>query len=189
MPDDSEFKDLSSVEEFLRKIAKNESSNQYFVDHPEMQHGMHRGMQAVGKYGLMPLTIAELMERRERQGLPEAPELPVGYEESPSPRSPAYRGNAMYMADQLRSNPEGQELLARQMAQDLLQKTGGDQDRAAYMWTMGHNLPVNKVTPQKMDTSDYVQKFRASSAQENPDVPQLEEQSRKKKKFKSLKGK
>jgi len=188
--EDSTFTDprQASVDEFLARIAKNESANKYFVDHPEMQQGLHKGMKAVGKYGLMPYTVAELMERRASQNLPDNDSLPLPMMDHPKLGTEEYRGNAMQMADQLRQNPEGQEVLAKQMAGDLLQKTGGDQDRAAYMWTMGHNLLNRRVTPEKMDASDYVQKFRASAAQDSEGVPQLEEESRSKskKKWKSL---
>jgi len=170
----------ATISEFLSRIAKNESANKYFVDHPEMQHGLHQGMKAVGKYGLMPYTVAELMERRGIQNMPENDTLPLPMIDHPKLGTEEYRGNAMQMADQLRQSPEGQEVLGRQMARDLLQKTGGDQDRAAYMWTMGHNLSNQQVTPAKMDTSDYVQKFRKSEAQDSDGVPQLEEESSKK---------
>lgn len=191
--EESEFKDLSSVDEFLRGIAKNESSNQFNVTHQPVLTSFHKGDQAVGKYGIMPLTVADLMAKREVGQAPEEEQLPVGMDQisSLNPKSGRYHDNARYMADQLRRSPEGQEILARQYATLLLQKYGGDQDRAAYAWTMG---PNRNITPQMMDNpdsagGDYVRKFRKSSAKENPDVPQLEEQSRKKKKFKSLKDK
>ncbi len=77
-------------------------------------------------------------------------------------------------AEHLEQQPDTQDYLASLLAKRLLEKTGGDQDRAAYMWTMGHNTPTEAVTPEKLDQSDYVRKFRTLAARDS-DVPQLEE--------------
>lgn len=193
-----------TIQEFLDRIAKIESSNNYNAQHPTMQSGMHRNMAAVGRYGMMPLTVAELLERKRqedeqnsRQQPTESPTSFVGPEqETPTsqpesgeeeltgmyrfmipglnPKSKEYNEGANAAAQSLEQEPEAQDYLARRLAKQLLEKTGGDQDRAAYMWTMGHNLPNQRVTPEKMDSSDYVQKFRGLTA-EDSDVPQLEE--------------
>lgn len=206
-----------SISEFLNRIAKIESSDNYAAKHRTMQGGLHRGMSAVGRYGLMPLTIAELLQRKRNdddqavRDMPDEPEAGfVGPVTEPSvvqmepgeedvaglnrfmdpdarPGSSSYREGAQIAASNLAEMPEAQDYLARQMAKRLLDKTGGDQDRAAYMWTMGHNQRPQGITPEKLDTSDYVRKFR-SLASKDSDVPQLEEMSvrPKKKQFQVL---
>ena len=196
--------DQSSVAEFLKRIAQIESSNKYDAQHPVIRAGMHRGMQAVGKYGLMPYTIAEILGRKvsdDEQAVRSMPsEPPAGFvgpsEEPPTseydpgeegvagllrfvdprgnPHSRDYREGAIMAASNLQEMPETQDYLASLLARRLLEKTGGDQDRAAYMWTMGHNTPIAAVTPEKLDQSDYVRKFRTLAARDS-DVPQLEE--------------
>lgn len=204
-----------SVKEFLDRIAKIESSDDYMAQHRTMKTGIHKGMTAVGRYGLMPFTIAEMVQKKVKADAhrPEQPVIEV--EETfvgptPEPDAPAfepgeaevsqlgrfldprfgaktpeYRQGAMQMGRAMSDSPEGQDYIARQMAMELLQKTGGDQDRAAYMWTMGHNMPIDRASAAKLDSSDYVQKFRKLAAKDS-DVPQLEEESRTKKRFKVL---
>jgi len=188
--------DSKTIEEFLNRIAQIESANKADVAHPIMQHGMHKGMQAIGKYGLMPLTIAELISKRQKemgdpqdeQVLQQQLTLPLPIPESVDPRGSEYRDKAQIMGTQLSSSPEGQEVLAKYLASHLLERTGGDQDRAAYMWNMGHNQDPSRITPQKLDYKDYVQKFRKLAAKDDPDAIQLQEQS-KRKKFKILRRK
>lgn len=184
-----------SVSDFLKKIAMIESSDDYQAKHRQMQGGMHRGMQAVGKYGLMPYTVDDIRSRM----APEVPNLseheqihvPIPLTAAPQPGTLLHRLSAMYQADQLREDPHAQELLANYLAHNLLQGTGGDQERAAYMWTMGYNPKTRmgaedwehsiarraaQVSPEKLDQSDYVQKFRALAQKDQ--VPQLQEEAR-----------
>jgi hypothetical protein len=141
---------------------------------------------------MMPVTIADLMEQREAGQAPEHYSLPVSMSTNNDPRSEEYHDNAKYMADQLRASPEGQEILAHQLATKLLQKYGGDQERAAYAWTMGPNRKISSEDLNNPSSAggDYVAKFRKNIQKENPDVPQLQEESRSKvkksKKWKSL---
>lgn len=176
-----------STQEFLDRIAQIESSNNYDAVHPTMNTGMHKDMHAVGRYGLMPLTIAELLQRKQAEiPTPEAPgEHEVGglyrfINPTASSKSQEYRDNASIAADQLSYEPEAQDNIARGLAKKLLEKTGGDQDKAAYLWTNGHNSPVEKLTPEKLNSSDYVKKFRNLVSQDS-EVPQLEEDSIRKK--------
>lgn len=49
----------------LRAIAHLESSSGNNVNHPVIVRGMHKGHQAAGKYGLMPLTIKDMVSKNE----------------------------------------------------------------------------------------------------------------------------
>jgi hypothetical protein len=184
--------DQNSVNDFLRRIGAIESGNRYQVVHPVMEGGIHSGTQAVGRYGIMPATVAELMRRKkaedqasiyhsdEDKDVDLDTNLPLDMVSNSIPGSKEYKDNANMMADQLRENPQGQEALARYMAKRLLEQSGGDQDRAAYQWNTGHNLHPSQITPKMLDDSQYVRKFRILNKKDNPDVPQLEEESEEK---------
>ena len=54
---------VASTEIELRAIAHIESSSGKNINHPIIKKGMHKGHQAAGKYGLMPLTVKDLISK------------------------------------------------------------------------------------------------------------------------------
>lgn len=51
------------LEQFLDTISANESSRGKDLDHKKIKHGIHKGDNAAGKYGIMPNTAEEMAKR------------------------------------------------------------------------------------------------------------------------------
>lgn len=134
---------------FLRKIRGVESSFGQDLDHPEVTSGIQAGDTAVGQYALMPNTIQEFTDRMIRKG--NAPAIVRRLQKVEDPQE---------VADQVASDPELEDLYAKIMAGHVLHRQGGNEEKAAFSWNQGHNLNPAKITPEKLEASDYVQKFR-----------------------------
>lgn len=137
------------VAKFLEMIRMIESSGGKDINHPEISSGIHEGQSAYGSYGLMPNTIQELVNRKKL-------EQPLDQEYKKIDKEDPH-----YVKAVLHGNPELEQTLAKQMAERLLQRTGGDEEKAAYGWNMGHNTPVDQITPEKLDNTEYIKRFRA----------------------------
>lgn len=136
------------VKDFINKIMQIESSGGKDLAHKEMQHGIHEGHRAIGRYGLMPNTVKELINRRRIQGTM-TPELQDLDQLSPEE-----------MKVRLESNPELEQQFAEQLGNKVIRQNVGEEDKAAYSWNMGHNLPSSEITSEKLEQSPYVEKFR-----------------------------
>lgn len=139
---------LTPDEEFLQKIAQIESSGGKNLNHREIASGIHEGDRAIGPYGLMPNTIEEVLNR-DKLNKTKNPDLKDYYD---MPKED-YNSN-------LNENFSAQDKIAKELAQRVLQKSGNDEDKAAYMWNQGHNKDPNQITPEMLDNAQYVQKFR-----------------------------
>jgi hypothetical protein len=139
---------VPNLNEFLKKIEQIESSGGKNTEHPVVEEGIQAGDQAIGRYGLMPNTIRELVNRRRIEGSTD------GQLEDLS-RMPSSE-----MKHYLEQSPQLEDELAKQMANIVTRKQMGDEDRSAYAWTMGHNLQPDDITDDKLNESPYVQKFR-----------------------------
>lgn len=137
------------VQDLLNRIKMIESSGGINTNHPEVNSGVQQGQSAYGSYGLMPNTIQELINRARQQG-----PLDEDYQH-------LRNQDPDFVKTVLKARPDLEDRLAQQLGQRLLDRTGGDEDKAAYGWNMGHNIPVDQITPEKLDNSDYVQKFRS----------------------------
>lgn len=140
--------DRSKLARFLQKIKMIESSGGVDLNHPEMQSGIHKGQSAYGSYGLMPNTIQEIVNRSRISG-----KMNPSYKE-------IYNKDPETVKTVLEQNPEIEEQLAKDLALRLLQKMP-DEDRAAYGWNMGHNLPPERISEEDLNTHPYVNKFKA----------------------------
>lgn len=134
---------MPDLKAFLERIAQIESAKGKYTNHPVMQHGIHKGMHAIGQYGLMPLTAQELAKSSQD---PEVASLagvdPQGIEA------------------EIKKHPGLEEKLAQQLAQKVLAKQKGDELRAAYAWNQGHNLSPENITDVKLQSSPYAQKYQ-----------------------------
>src|SRR5260221_13177133 len=65
---------VPNIKDFLQKIQQIESSGGKNLEHPTVEGGIQAGDQAIGRYGLMPNTIKELVNRRRLEGT-STPEL------------------------------------------------------------------------------------------------------------------
>lgn len=138
-----------NINQFLDLIRQIESSGGQNFAHKPITSGIHEGTSAIGSYGLMPNTIKELINRRIQQ---HAMNKQFQQLQSMNP-------------DQLKTYLESQpntieRNIASDLAQKVLSRSGDDIEKAAYMWNMGHNLSPESITPEKLEQSPYVQKFR-----------------------------
>lgn len=136
------------VEDFLNKISQIESSGGRNTNHKEMQNGIHAGTSAFGQYGLLPDTIKELANREHNAGN-DSDALDEIRSAKPT------EVNAIMQA-----HPELESQLATNLAQRLLNRTGGDDTKSAYMWNQGTNLSPDSITDEKLNASDYANKFK-----------------------------
>lgn len=133
-------------EDFLNKISMIESSGGKDLNHKEMTSGIHEGDAALGKYGLMPNTIQEII-RRQRQRGPLEESLTDIYKQDPN-----------FIKEYFNNNPSSED----EVAGKLVDKIGLENpDKSAYMWNQGHNLDPNSITDEDLNNSNYVQKFRS----------------------------
>lgn len=135
---------------FLEKIKMIESSGGIDTNHPEMTHGIHKGQSAYGSYGLMPNTQQEILNRIRLKSGGLDPDLQKIYKEDPD-----------YVKAVLSARPDLEERLAQELAEKVISDSKGDEEIAAYKWNMGHNLPSDRITPEKLDNSEYVKRFRS----------------------------
>lgn len=133
---------------FLKAIQQIESSGGTNFKHPTMQAGIHKGQTAIGRYGLMPNTVNEVLVRMKRNGIitPELQQL-----EGLDPDT---------MKQTLEMNPGMEDQIAEVLANKVLDRQG-DEEKAAYSWNQGHNLPPERVDQSGYQDSDYVKRFNS----------------------------
>lgn len=136
------------MSDFLKKIREIESSGGKNTNHKRMPAGIHQGTSAVGDYGIMPNTALETLNRMRLSS-----ELPEDYQRylNTSPEE---------MEDALRTNPELYNSVAEYNANRALERTDGDEEKAAYMWNQGLNLNPDNIDDDILNSAQYVQKFR-----------------------------
>ena len=138
-----------NIQKFLEKIEQIESSGGQNTNHPVITApNAQQGTSAIGRYGLMPNTVKELVNRRRVRGTA-SPDM-IDLAQSPPDVIKA----------KLEASPELEDQFANDLANHVIQRQGGDEDKAAYSWLQGHNLTPDEITPDQLDSSDYVNKFR-----------------------------
>lgn len=135
------------VNAFLKKIAQIESSGGKNFNHREMESGMHKGHRAIGSYGLMPNTVKEVINRMRLEGQLN-PELKA-----------LQQMEATQMKQAVEANPAHEREMAEYLANRVLNRQGGDDEKAAYSWEQGHNLTPEKIEARDYKNADYVKKF------------------------------
>lgn len=149
---------------FLENISQIESSGGTNYAHPELQHGIHAGTSAIGRYGLMPNTVKELINHRRLNGTmtPELQDLDQMHPDQ--------------IKTHLEANPHIEDQLAQSLATHVLRRQLGDEDRAAYSWHQGHNKQPGEITSGQINDpstagGEYVDKFRKIKEQINKRKP------------------
>ena len=138
-----------NIQKFLQKIETIESSNGQNTNHPVITApNLQQGTSAIGRYGLMPNTIRELVNRRRLRGTA-SPDM-MDLSQAPPEVIKA----------RLEASPELEDQFANDLANHVIRRQEGDPDKAAYSWQMGHNLTPDEITPDQLNSSDYVNKFR-----------------------------
>lgn len=147
---DNQYKPGHLVKKFLEQTSQFESSGGINTNHRTIRDpaSAQYGDTAVGQYGLMPNTVREQINRLANKGYLD-PEL----------------SDLNKMSDDelnltLQTNPQIQQRFAEEIAKKLYLDTSGDTEKMHYMWNMGTNIPPEKITPDKLDQSVQVKKFR-----------------------------
>ncbi|MCB0508502.1 MAG: hypothetical protein KDD21_09395 [Bacteroidetes bacterium] len=155
--DNSFQKDYNDMrnEDFLKIISMIESSGGQNTNHREIQSGIHEGHRAAGQYGLMPNTMQEIANRMNQDGslsdeLRQVTSLP------PDQMKAAIESNPMY-----------ERQLAEYLANQVLNRQHGDEEKAAYSWFQGHNLSPQEIQQRNYKEHDYVKKFNEYRDPEN----------------------
>lgn len=140
--------DEDQIARFLSNISEVESTGGQNTDHPEIQTGIHAGDQAIGRYGLMPNTVKEVINRMRLQGTltPEIEQL--------------NKLDHTQLKETLEANPQIEDQLAGTLANRVLHRQH-DEDKAAFSWNMGHNLKPEQIDTMDYKNSDYVKKYNA----------------------------
>lgn len=138
--------DDERIKNFLKTISYIESSGGKNTDHPTMESGIHSGDSAIGRYGLMPNTVKEIINRMRLAG--SVPEELNGLDKVDSEK----------LKEIITQNPNIEDKLAESLAQRQLMKYP-EEDMAAYSWNQGHNLPVERIAQTPYKEHDYVKKY------------------------------
>lgn len=133
---------------FLNKIKMLESSGGTNLNHELIESGPQKGQRAIGSYALLPNTIKELVNRARLGG--KMDDNLKRIQNQPDEK----------VREILTETPYIEEQLANILAERVLDKSKGDEERAAYGWNMGHNKNTQALTPEELDKSQYVQRFR-----------------------------
>lgn len=135
------------VNKFLKTIQMIESSGGKNLNHPEIESGIHEGHRAIGGYGLMPNTVQEIATRMKRKGISDD----------------QMRKITSLPPDQMKTtveqNPDYEQAMAEFLANHVLNKQQGDEEKAAYSWFQGHNLSPERIQEQNYQDHDYVKKY------------------------------
>ena len=135
------------IKNFLNTIGKIESSGGTDYDHNLIQKGIHKGHRAAGRYGLMPNTVTEVVNRARMNGTL-TPELEALGKLDPET-----------MKAVLECNTELEDQVAERLADHVLKIQLEDEEKAAYSWHQGHNLTPDRIEEKPYKESDYVKKY------------------------------
>lgn len=131
---------LAETDKEMRVIAYIESSSGKNLNHPVVVTGMHKGHQASGKYGLMPLTVKDLVSKNFELRR-------YSYLMYLTPQEITAEINVDKVAD---------KTIATFLWNKLRKKFGPP--RAAYAWYFGSSK-AQKVAHDDLLQAEYVKKF------------------------------
>jgi hypothetical protein len=130
-----------AIERFMKNISMVESSGGKNTRHKKIKYGMHKGHRAIGKYGLMPFTVIEIIKRKKDKNL--------------------YKYlKTDYIYKYLEKNNKDYEKIARYLANFLYEKHKGNEKKMAYCWNYGHNIEKHFFVKNNLyKKTDYVKKY------------------------------
>lgn len=130
--------------QLLKAIAQKESSGGANIEHKKMSSGMHKGMQAGGAFGLMPISVQEEFAR--------SPELREKYPNMPS--DPAL------ITEDINNNPEMDKEIAASILRRRLERLGNEKE-AVYSWHHGVQGALNARNRGSLDQDAYTKEIMA----------------------------
>jgi len=145
----------SEAREFLKPIKKIESNDGKNFNHPVIKDGIHKGQRAIGNYGLMPLTVIDIVKSFGKN--------------APKDLVEVSKMDPKAMKEFLESRPDLEDKLAIKLASKVLANQKGDKEQAAFAWHQGHNYGYDSVKNKLNDPvymaerpygKDYVEKFK-----------------------------
>lgn len=139
---------------FLKLMRVLESSGGKNTNHRTMEGGMHKGQAAIGEYGMMPNTVKEMAGRRMAAG--DATELDKMLVEA-DPNS---------IKAILAQNPDKYKQYSEQLADHVLDKSGGDPAAAASGWLYGHNMSKDKMDQALVGDPEYQDRIERAIAEQ-----------------------
>lgn len=154
---ESSISDFGSepIDRFLWNIMQVESSGGKNTNHRRMASGMHKGHKAAGRWGLMPHSVNEMLNRMQNSG-------------DSNPALEQMRGmNSQELDSHFKDNPKHELGIARYMANHAMERQGNDTNRAAYSWLMGHNKSYAQHPDYHIDNHYYVKRYN-NYDKENP---------------------
>lgn len=134
------------IQSFLNNISQVESSGGTNFNHPIVNSGIHAGQSAIGRYGLMPNTVNEVLNRMRMNGTL-TPELHQLQQLDP-----------VTLKTTLEKNPNLEDQIAGTLANKVLTRQPDD-ETAAYSWHSGHNLKPEDIEQRNYQNDDYVKKY------------------------------
>lgn len=140
--------DQDKLARFLKIISQIESSGGKNFNHPMMESGIHQGHSAIGQYGLMPNTVNEVINRMQ-------------YNKTATPEILQLRDlDPTSLKKTIEQNSELENQIAQSLAQRVLDRQKGNEEKAAYSWNQGHNLKPEAIDSRPYMEHDYVKKFQ-----------------------------
>lgn len=132
---------------FLDNISQLESSGGKNFNHPTVEQGPQQGTQAIGRFGMMPNTVEEILNRAGQQG------------QATDEMRMVSGQNSEEIKRILEANPQIEYQFADKLAKKVLD-TQKDPEKAAYTWFMGHNLSPDEVDKRDYKNTEYVKRFQ-----------------------------
>jgi hypothetical protein len=149
MREAAQFKPFGTAKEdkFLHNLMQLESAGGKMINHEKVKHGHLKGEKAVGRWGMMPSTMDEVLSRLDRIGKLHPSMKPLRHMDRDA--------RAAYLA----KKPHVELELARYLARHVMARNKGDVLRAAYSWNNGHNLYPHEISDEELQESSYVKDF------------------------------
>lgn len=144
------------LDAFLNTLREKESSGGKDFNHPVIKSGMHKGTSAIGNFGLMPRTTQDFLMREKKI---RGKVLPEDLNEIAN-LDPNDVEAMNQLKLKLEQDPDKERRIARMLAETVLKKHAGDEERAAWGWKMGTSTPSDKITDDTLNKEEYIQAYR-----------------------------
>lgn len=166
---------------FLDKIMQIESGGGKFQDHqPADPKSMHLGTTAVGRYGLMPLTIMDTVNQSSDPEFKDIKQF-TDFNSVSNPEVSLQKQEAL--KQYIKANPMVEDLIAKQIQNKIETNVGGNEALGAVAWHAGSDASdqlIKKFLKEKgkrgTDTRTYLKRWNKLGDVSNS-VPTLQEES------------
>lgn len=135
-------------DKLLKILSQLETSGGKNLKHKPIKKGVNVGQTAGGEYGIVPASLQDFAKQTMNRNVPVDVDVLA---EMDKPHSEVTK--------KLNQDKEFDKKAAQMAAELMLMKSGGDEEKAAYRWNMGHNTPNSEIE-KNLDSNPYVEKFR-----------------------------